>query len=1009
MAQPVATVRVDWFNLGTFGGPYDAQTPLIDDTNVLRRSRGRSADFSAEAMGDLSFVLENNNDAYTPDRNWHDCPSFEVDTAGWSVAAIASLTAAGTSITKVTDNAGQGGTKAGEAVLTATLNSATAYAIPWRFVSGVTYSCTVWLKSMSGTLNVRAGLASAGTPADIATSGANITTSWAAYTFTWTPSADRTDAVFFVRTNTALAATLRIDAVQVNPGSTSNTYIEAPTKGQLVPGRPVHVYGTISATDYPLFYGFIERITPRPEDRLVEVTFYDVLRRMSETSVVVAGGLARSARELRLAVLESFERGNLNLLANPSFESNTTGWDTTGGTLSRLTTDAAPVGGSDCGQFASGAAGRTVSATARLAPVFYNGEIYRFSVYLRCSSFVQGWVIGITNTLTGQTQERTVVVTTTWTRFTVTLANAGGVTANDAIKGYLTSTANDTVRLDAAAITRGGALYPYADTGTGRYMSLIANGSFDGNDTTGWGNAWKNLVTNGSFETNTAGWATATDSFITTGATLTRDTGQHKYGSASGKIVGLAGQGTDFAITGTFLAGVTYVASVWVQNVLGGATQTFGIGSNGTPADFAEEDTTGPGVWTLYSVNWTPSSNRTDARFYIKRHATGGSDFYFDGVMVHAAWVPDQGPFGYADTGPLGGGVPATSIATSATSPKYGSRSLTAVLPATTNAGIAYDFLWIGSYFQSGQAFTLSLWLNVAAGTFPFKVGLSGNKGDGTFDETSTTGTVTAGSWQQVTLTWTPSGDRSSAAAGNVWLTILQTNATARTIFVDGVRIIPGSSADAFEMAQWNIPQTAGSDILASSAAIAGTALSGLTTLNDLSLARHFIRPTMASPWYEYVVIDRDTFAALAVDETISEDVAQISDLELDRASIVNAITVSFTGGSDTYSDDDSVGAYGPRPGQAIDGSSFFPDRTIPDIIGPALVARYKDGVLRPRITRSQAGSAHVARDLADLLDISVERFLIRHMLVSILTETLTVSQSGRQWDTELVTEQYAH
>ena len=115
---------------------------------------------------------------------------------------------------------------------------------------------------MSGNLNVRAGLASSGTPADIASSGANITTDWAQYTFSWTPSADRTDGVFFVRTTTAAAATVRTDAVQINPGATPNDYIEAPTKGQLVPGRPVHIYSTYSSTDHPGFYGFIQRLTP---------------------------------------------------------------------------------------------------------------------------------------------------------------------------------------------------------------------------------------------------------------------------------------------------------------------------------------------------------------------------------------------------------------------------------------------------------------------------------------------------------------------------------------------------------------------------------------------------------------------------------------------------------------------------------------------------------------------------------------------------------------------------
>lgn len=143
--------------------------------------------------------------------------SFETDVSGWSYLFSTGVTNPATSFAQLNSAPSGGGINSGEAVLTSTLHSGLLYPFtPTVFHAGITYQCAVWLKSISGTLNVRAGIASDGTPTDIAQSGSDITTSWALYTFTWTPTADRTDAEFFIRTNTASAATVAIDGVQVN-------------------------------------------------------------------------------------------------------------------------------------------------------------------------------------------------------------------------------------------------------------------------------------------------------------------------------------------------------------------------------------------------------------------------------------------------------------------------------------------------------------------------------------------------------------------------------------------------------------------------------------------------------------------------------------------------------------------------------------------------------------------------------------------------------------------------
>lgn len=1011
MAEPVTTVRIDWSGDGAF-------TQAIDDVSArvvgaLGWNRGRSADFSAEAQGSASFTLRNDDFRYTPDRNWHDNPSFEGGTTGWSAAAIASLTAAATSISQVTDNATGGGSKAGEAVLTATLNSGVAYAIPHKFRSGVTYSVTVWLKSMSGNLNVRAGLASSGTPADIASSGANITTSWAEYAFTWTPSADRTDAVFFVRTTTAAAATLRIDAVQVNPGAAANAYLEAPTKGQLVPGRPVHIYATYSAVDYPLFFGYIERLAPDPEDRTVSITCYDVLRRLAETDVVVAAQTftSRSARDFRREVLEDFERGTRNLISNPEFATDTADWFTSG-TLTRITTDGPPVAaGTTCGELVTTAVDQLAAQYARLTPVFLAGQVYRLSVYLRAPGTIVeakiGFHAGGVETLV------TVTPSAAWARYTVTLTMPSTVSASmsTSLRAIVKLPAAGTIRIGAVSVTRGQALYPYAATGAGRAPNWVGNGSFDAGVLNGWHNAWTNLCSNGDFETDVAGWTEAADAFNAAGASApTRITTHPYYGSASMQLstTAVASSGAHIVLSGTFAAGrtVRVYARVGYYSVNGGVY--VGIGSQGTPADKAEQlqSVTPTAYATAYSFTWTPSANRSDVHLYVRQQAAASGTMSVDGVAVFLRSASATTDPPYAPSGPGGGGVPVTAVAISTTA-RWGAKSQQADTPATATAGRVYDFAHLGGYFVGGRAYTLSLWLRPTS-NMPYKVGLSANKGDGTFDEASTTGTATANVWTQITLTWTPSANRSAEPTFETFFVVgfvYQTDATARTFLIDGVRVIPGSSADDYEMAHWSLDVEG--DVYDLSADLSGSALAALSTINAATLARHYIRPEMASPFYTYVSSSRDSLAAKASAETFDGvDFAGVA-LEIDRATIVNIVPVYLsTGATVYYGDADSTARYGPRPTGTLGTGTLVLDSTIADAVGPALIARYKDPLARPQLTRSSQFPSQLARELDDLVVVNTTVAHISGAKYLILALSTTVS-SPMLWETTYTLEEF--
>ncbi len=1000
MAAPTLMVRIDWNADGAFDQAIDSMAGRVQGGASWKR--GRSADFGTEATGSAALVLENRDDFFTPDRNWCDNPSFEAGVAGWSTTAIASLVAAATSISQVTDNATPAtGSKAGEAVLTGTLNSGVSYAIPYKFRSGVTYAVSVHLKSISGTLSVRAGLASAGTPADIASSGADITTSWAAYAFTWTPSADRTDAVLFLRTTAAAAATLRIDAVQVNPGATANAYLEAPTKGQLVPGRPVHIHATYSATDYPQFYGYIERITPRPADRTVEITCYDVLRRLDEQDVVVAAHsfVVRSARDFRREVLEDFERGSLNCLSNPAFAVDTTGWSGSG-TLTRITADAPP-GAVACGQWVTTAAGQNVQASAYLSGFYHPGQVYRISAYVKLGSGEATVKFG--GDYNAAPIQKTVVLTTSWQRVSTTYTIPGTTfpVGQIALVVSLTAIGVGTVLFGNVSVTRGQALVPYADIGAGRWANWCANGSFDGGALNGWYDGWTNGVSNPSFETNTAGWVLTANSFHTVGTSITRVVGASAYGAARADVAAAVGGGAHTVLSGIFKSGVTYRAmlSVWVG--AGTANAKIGIGSNGTPTDKAELSFLATTGADSRGVTWTPSADRTDVHLYVVN--SDGSTLRIDGAAVFRRDAASALDPLYSDIGPGGGG---TFVATRAisTTAKYGSRSQEITTPATARAGRVYDFKHAGNYFVAGQPYTLSIWLTPTSG-MPYQVGMGANKNDGTWDEVTVTGTAPAGVPTQVTVTWTPTSNRSAytsgAWMGTVVAHVYQTDATARTVLIDGVRVIPGSTADDFEMPQWNL--AAENDTYQTAAALSGSALSALGTLNGLTLSRHWITPMMTSPFYQYGSSSRDDVAASA--ETFNDDVADVSGLEIDRASIVNVVPVVHSVGTYYYSDADSVNHYGPRPSGAIGNANFLSAATA-DIIGPALISRGKDPRARPQITIINRWPSQLTRQLGDIITLTFARQRIYSQRYSILSLETSVSRSAQEWTTRYILEE---
>ena len=1008
MAVPTVTVRIDWDNDGDFTSAIETVRAIAPQGKEIQITRGRSADFSADTTGAATFLLRNDDDRYTPDRNWHDNPSFEDGTTGWSTAAIASLTAAATSIGQVTDNATAAtGSKAGEAVLTGTLNSGVTYAIPYRFRSGVTYAVSVYLKSMSGNLNVRAGLASSGTPADIASSGANITTSWVQYTFTWTPSADRTDAVFFVRTTTAAAATVRIDAVQVNPGAAATTYLEGPTKGQLVPGRPVHIYATYSATDYPQFYGYIERITPLPRDRIVIVTCYDPLAAMARKAVSLPLR-SRTHREIRLDALNAFGASWRNLLeANPSFETNVTGWSISSGTLTRIAGDApsTPNAGSACAEGAITSAGYIASP---IIPIVTSaGVFYRASVWAKHSSGSTTVTLRVVNESGGGLSSgalSTFTLTTgVWTRLTGTWRANGAHTGLQLRVGLEAST---TVRIDAAMLTIGPEDRDFV-TALGATGSLEQNFLDDPSFETkpvsvNWANLRSNYIGNPSFETDTSGWSAAGDAFIGATGGFVRSTGDFYSGVACGEFA-TAGtnNGIFYAITGTFKAGVTYTASAYIKVATGSSSAKFGIGSNGTIADKGQALPSINTTWTRTTVTWTPSADRTDAHLYFA--CTDGSSIAhrLDAVLVtEGSTAPVYGEtFGY--------GFLATSATRVTTDASSGAASIEVVTTATNQSGVYYKSFGTRTFF-AGVAYTFICSVKSVSGNTALAIGV----GPESVNTDSAVSTFTAtGSYVVRSVSWTPSADRTDVVA----FVRMNTGAATATFRLDGCAVYPGSTVFTFEPSfisldaeSTRVPDYAGS----------GSVLSLLDAVNTATLTRHWVQATMTSPFWTYKTQAQASAAAAASAETYSATGIDLTGFDIDGQAIVNVLEVTpgslyidangitqtnTANGIIWASDRASVAAYGRFDGPAIASELIehkLDDTSVQQALGDALVARYKDPHPRPVATRYNAFPAQLQREVNDLITVTSTRALLVSQEYFIVRRDVSISDGGTRWQT---------
>lgn len=163
---------------------------------------------------------------------------LEVNVNGWAIAAVTGVqAAAGTSVARDTvfPYVGAG---ALQLVTPATTGAGCNFPIYRRFRKGQTYTATVFAAGTPTSMSLKLGV-----NGDVATFTQALTAgTYAVWTVTWTPTADREVAYLSFQTNAAAATTCTIDAAVVYDGAT------APTIGRHAEGAgAVPPFGVLDA------------------------------------------------------------------------------------------------------------------------------------------------------------------------------------------------------------------------------------------------------------------------------------------------------------------------------------------------------------------------------------------------------------------------------------------------------------------------------------------------------------------------------------------------------------------------------------------------------------------------------------------------------------------------------------------------------------------------------------------------------------------------------------------
>jgi hypothetical protein len=301
----------------------------------------------------------------------------------------------------------------------------------------------------------------------------------------------------------------------------------------------------------------------------------------------------------------------VNLVTNPSFKTDTSGWTTvgTGTSFVRSTTDG--FYGSTCLEVTKPALNSTgVSWTSAATPNLVSNSSFESA---------PSDTVSRTNLLTNPSFEAEAS--------TVVTARTNLVTN----PGFETSSSTATIRTNRILNPR----FEAAPTVTTSRINLLINSSFEA--TTVETTARTNLCTNPSFEhatTPISGWAAVN------GASRAASTAQKNIGAQSllvtyGAAAGATYTGVGYALT--LAASTTYTFSAYVYTPSGSVFPQLSVQSSVTPAFTAviSSNATSTGAWQRLSVTFTTTAAGSYTCYVLNSAAvTGTKTFYLDNVLI---------------------------------------------------------------------------------------------------------------------------------------------------------------------------------------------------------------------------------------------------------------------------------------------------------------------------------------------------------------------------------------
>jgi hypothetical protein len=276
-------------------------------------------------------------------------------------------------------------------------------------------------------------------------------------------------------------------------------------------------------------------------------------------------GLTTSSTNTNSITNPSFEGQSTttvtNLITNPSFEANTTSWVTSGGTVTRITTDS--VFGSACANYVATANNHLVFIDSTATP----STTYTFSGYVKGESG-KSYRLNIEERTglagVGSTASANITANGSWQRVSVTRTfGATGVIARTWVQNATVGAHQ--MLIDGAMLTVGAVTEPYFDgNSTANDTTFVWTGTADNSASTRACNALvvarTNLMPNPNFELNSTQWAAAR-------LNRTLDSTTFLYGSQALKGTvnsTTAQQYLDHGSRVSVTAGLTYTASAYV-------------------------------------------------------------------------------------------------------------------------------------------------------------------------------------------------------------------------------------------------------------------------------------------------------------------------------------------------------------------------------------------------------------------------------------------------------------